>query len=594
MIILIPLFLLLAAFAFTIMGNIPFAEKLTSWMWISLLFVVVIKIGLYVIENLRLIQIKKFGDKVSQLYRHKKSILALFIFLLLLISGLQRTYYFGGDDTRLFYLYPLDYYTNFISNIVVDNSISNIGNFLPPTSISFFVLLLTFLKYISFGLNLQAMLYLSNILLGLYFFYKLLDYTIKVETPYKKAIFWLSSAMYVFSIFNVYTLFNSRLITVFLVTLFPMFLYLFIRGVTEKKTYFLAIIAILATVLGIVSVSSFWFVASLLVVLPFIFFILFSYWKRALVYIGILGIFLLLLNFHWLFYITHTTLGNTGAATSNSLVSQEFLQKNAEGIVSTTEINSLFYPLLNLYHRQIQTNFNWPYLPIFQSWYMTLLPLNVFFIVIIFFAGFVGKAATKSFKLFTVLSVCFLIALYFFTVNIGNFTFGNIGTGTFVWMTNHLPGFVIFRNMYDKFGHAMAFTFAFIVAVSLSIIASSQLPKKISYILVLFFGFLVVLNSLPFLFGRFNKLPIWTTAHSYQGITDFNDDYKNLTRYIAHQESKGRYLILPLSTGNIIAIGDKSNPTHYYVGVSPLLVLSGKNDYSGALSFGSYQEVVFN
>jgi hypothetical protein len=573
-----------------ILGYISFADKLAVFLWIILFFGVVVQL----IPTLISIGMqKKYLQNTVAFVIHKQKYLVWFIiFLFIVWNSFQSLYYLGGDDTRLYYLYPWDYFINYASKTGKDIAISNVSTFLPPRSIAPFVLLLSFVKTILPFINLQGLFYSLNIIFGVYFFYRFTLYITKDKALYSKNIFFISSCMYVFSIFNFYTLFNSQLMAIYLISIFPFFLYIFTKSIYEKKIYLLLPVAIVFTVFGVTSVSSFWFVATLITVLPLLVYISVPHFRRFVGYGFVLAALLLLCNIYWLVYLPQTTLVDKSANAVNSVVSQDFLLENANGVRSTSEINSLFYPLLNLYHRQIQINFNWPYLPIFQSWYFILLPFNIFFISAVFIAGFYMSPSSKKTFLYVASAFSFIISLYLFTVNVGSLTIGNPGISLYVWMVNHIPGFVVFRNMYDKFGHAMAFTFAFLIGMSSLIILQKWKDIKFHKIYIACFGVLVVLQSVPFLTNRFNTIPVWTTSHVFQGITSFNDDYQNLAEYIGKQNESGRYLVLPLSTGNVIPIADGNLPNHYYVGVSPLLILSGKNDYSGFLSFGTDEKPI--
>src|SRR6185437_5101169 len=261
---------------------------------------------------------------------------------------------------------------------------------------------------------------------------------------------------------------------------------------------------------------------------------------------------------------------------------------NAKGIIDTSEINKVFYPLVNLFHFDIQNNFRWPYLPIFTTWYLKLVILNSGFFIFIFWIGTkIQKNPLK--KVYVAASISILISIYLFTVNIGR-----LGINLFVFLNNYLPGFVMFRNMYDKFGFAMALSFSFLLFVCLIYFLTSDAKIIYKRILVVFFLIVIFLNSLPFITGTFYSLPIWTTTHTYSTINSLNHDYLNLISYVNQKQNQSRYLWIPLNTGNISQIQDENELNHFYNGVSPLLLFSGKNDYSGLLSFGDIGDTVKN
>jgi hypothetical protein len=112
--------------------------------------------------------------------------------------------------------------------------------------------------------------------------------------------------------------------------------------------------------------------------------------------------------------------------------------------------------------------------------------------------------------------------------------------------------------------------------------------KSIAKYLLSAFVVVVFLNIKPTLFDEFSKLPIWTTRNYYHSIQGLDPSYLELSAYIRNEDTDSRYLTLPLNGGNVIAIQDSASQNNYYVGVSPLLIMTGENDYSGLLSFGPY------
>jgi hypothetical protein len=590
---LLPLSTLFLIGIFVLFGQISFAQFLSNWFFISLFAIVFYQFMSHLKFSV-LIEKRGISTLYKKLILHHRLLIFISVVCIFIFAAFSTTYYFGGDDTRLYFLYPNEYYSHFVSSIVGDNTLSNIGNFLPSSSISFFLFSLIGAKALWGGINLQTLFYVLNIFCGIFFFYKLMEYIFKTDFPSKKIILILSSCMYVFSIFNFYTLFNSRLTAVFLISILPLSVFLFLKACKEKKIHLIALIAVLVTISTVTSIASLWFLAAILVLLPFLLYLLRESILRVVLYGAILLVFIILLNLNWLVFLGHTTLTKkTGGEASNSIVSQNFIEDNANGVRSTVSGNSFFYPLLNSYHRGIQENNNWPYLPIYRSWYQTLLPLNLFFILTIFFAGVVGRKNKTVYSLYLFASLSLFIALYLFTIVAGETTYGNLGINTFVWLINHIPGFVIFRNMYDKFGLGLSFSFAILFAISVRLLFDILKNERFKTGFLISTAFLILLIAKPFLFGEFDKLPIWTTRNLYQGTTSFNEDYLNLVNFVKSQEYHGRYAFIPLSGGNVIPIQDKYKPDHYYVGVSPLLILTGKNDYSGTLSFGEYDKDLY-
>jgi hypothetical protein len=573
---------------------IQLAEKALNLFWLMLVIASVIpifyKLAIYLVKNKLSLSVKTLLRYTNVIQLRHKVILLVVTALYLSLSLFNPVYYLGGDDTRLYYLYPHEYYTNFVSNTVSDNSLSNVGNFLPSTSISHFVLLFIGLKEIFGNLNLQSFMYSLNIVLGMYFFYLFAKKS--TNNSGDNIVYILCALFYVTSIFNIYTLYNSQLSAIYVVSLFPLILHLFYKAVETGKKHFLVLIAVFLTIFTLVSSASFWLLASLLIMSPFLTIIFLKKVKRVIMYGAITLLLVLVFNIHWIYYLPSTTLAQSQS--TNSVTSVDFKNENLEGISTTVEINSVFYPLLASFHRQIQINFKWPYLPVYQDWYFPLLPIQIIWIFIILGGGLFIYKFDEIRKLYIGALFTLLLGVYLFTVNIGQTKLGNIGTELFIWLASSIPGFLIFRNMYDKFAHGVSFAFAVTLAISLIALINNKSIKKYKTFVYIIIGSVILITSKPFIFGEFQRLPIWTTSSLYQGIEDFNDDYKNLVSYIESQAYKGRYLFTPLAAGNVIAIQSKNLSDHYYIGVSPLLILTGKNDYSGTLSFGIKNNELFN
>jgi hypothetical protein len=588
----LPLILLIAIPVVLLTHNFDLAEKLANYVWvmlffglcwatISLNFVTWYKIIIKLLNNIQ--------NKVTPILSITltKRYFIFFVILLIFASGFNKTYYLGGDDTRLFYLYPQKYLENFASKIVSDTSPSSLSAIAPQIA-SPFVVLMFLLKKIIGTLNLQSILYTANIIGGIFSFYFLIKEIIPARKKEFNIIYIICSVFYVFSTFNVYILYNARLITIYLISIFPLVIYLFLKAVREKNPILLLILAVASSIIGMFFLLAPWSYAAILSLIPLIFYLLRNLKIRVLKYSFLLCILLFILNFHWIVYLPYSSIFNKSQGiTNNSIVSSNFRKENENGIRTVAEINSVFYPLMNTYPKAIQKNFNWAYYKIFLSWSNKILPFNLLFMAIILVTGTTFKKKNSFLPLYAWSLLSFLIAIYFFTVNITSF-----GTNIFVWLTDTIPGFVMFRNMYDKFAYAVALNFSILLAISLnSIISVIKNTRAIRYVLTSV-ALLVLINSKPFLLGEYMKLPIWTTNNTFDSITSFNDDFINMTEYIQNVKNPGKYLILPMSIGNAFPIQDKFLKNHYYNGVSPLLMFSGKNDFSGLMSFGDYSNEV--
>ena len=315
-----------------------------------------------------------------------------------------------------------------------------------------------------------------------------------------------------------------------------------------------------------------------------------KYKSRLIVYVSSFGLLLFILNSHWMVFTPYTTIsGNQPGALKSTISSTKFRKENESGIKIVSQTNNVFFPLLNSYHKRIQEDFNWAYSTIYHSWYLKFLPLGYIFIATVILAGVSIQTTNNRNTLYIVAVINFLLALYFFTVNISPW-----GISFFVFLTEKIPVFVIFRNMYDKFAYALSFQWSIVLGISLSILIKSLRTNSHKRYLLFGLFILSLLIAKPFVFGEFEKLPFWTTTNSFFNFRALNTDYINLTNFVKSQVTTGRYLTLPLTGGNALVIQDEYTPNRYYAGVSPLLVLTGKNDLSGLVSFSDKGKDVYN
>jgi len=508
-------------------------------------------------------------------------IFILFTLIPFLLWG--NLYFVGGDDSKLYYLFPFEYFKNFTLSLVSDNQLGTVGNYFSEAYISLFSLLILGVKNLFFFLNTQFLMFGLNLSLGFLFFYLLLGIWIKNDNWYD---FWakiLASLAYAFSIFSFYTLWSSQLFSLYLVSIFPISLYLFIRAIQDNRPSFIVFNALLLTIFSVLLFSIPWVAALIIAVIPLLTYIFWQNRKRFMIFSLVFIVLIALLNFYWFFHFFYASYnldrGNsdilTKAASYDTRKANEYLIK------AVSKNNQIVYPLLNLFHKNIQRDFGWPSYNIFLNWHLKLLPFNILFLLIVLLAGlFLKKTKRKYSQLYWLSLLSWLVVIFFFTVNIGGW-----GLNLFLWLNEHVPGFVMFRNMYDKFGPAMTFSFAFLLGVSLKIIFDQIQKRSINTIIIILLTSLIMLNAKPFIFGEYYKIPLWNTKNTFTPISDFNQDFYDLITYIKKIDTSSRFLWLPLNNANYILIQDKNLQNHYYVGVSPLQFLAKKMDFNGLLSF---------
>lgn len=490
-------------------------------------------------------------------------------------------YFVGGDDSRLYYLFPYDYFRNFTLHLISNNSLGSIGFYFSQSYIAGFSLLIYFVKTLFFFWNSQLLFFGINLSLGFLFFYLFLGLFFYKESFGIKLV---SSLFYIFSTFSIYTLWQSQLFSLYLISTFPFFCYIFTAAFLKKNISYIIIGSIVFSIFSNALFSVPWFLALLIAVVPIFIVIFFRNKSTFFLFGGILFALLLLINFYWLFHFIYSPYSSEDVRAedlASQVNSKDFRNSSVAVVESVAERNSLVYPFFGLFHKNIQKDFGWQTWSIFSQWNLKFFFLNIIFLFPVVLALFFSqKLVAKDRKLYLAALASWLITLFFFTVKIGDW-----GIDVFIWLNNTIPGFVMFKNMYDKFGLAMAFSYAFLFAVSVKIlfdnISSNRLKK---YGLLLIFT-VVLLNAKPFIFGDFYKIPIWTTDNTYSTISDFNEDFYALLGYLSSMDEASRFLWIPMNNANYVQISDKNLKNHYYSGVSPLQFLANTSDFNGRLSF---------
>jgi hypothetical protein len=305
--------------------------------------------------------------------------------------------------------------------------------------------------------------------------------------------------------------------------------------------------------------------------------------KRVILYGGIFILLFCLINFYWLVPYLNSIFQSGGIG--EKINNKEFVNTSIQTMQGVTKSNNLIYPIYNLFHKQIQLDFNWNMKEIFLSWYEKFLPINLIFIFIIF-SALLFKKESKYKEIIFLAFIIFLINLYLYTIKIGN-----IGTNIFSFLISEIPGMVMFRNNFDKFGLSYAFSYSILIYYGLLNIFSKIGHKKIGKISVVKVISIIVITIIiiengPFLIGKFQNLTLWTTQDTYTNIKEFNTDFISLNQYLMNEDfESGSILWLPFTVSGYLPIQDKSLENHYYNGLSPIRIISGEQDYAGILNF---------
>ncbi len=502
----------------------------------------------------------------------------LIITLLLLIPyfWFNNLFLVGSDDGHIYFFFPKEMFNNYLLNLPSNNMLSSIGFYFPQYYQAIFVLIICIIKILLPLINVQSFFLGLNLSLGFLSFNKLLSLWIKDDT-----IKIISSLSYALSLFT-FTLWVNQLYSLYLIAIMPILIYYLLK-LNLTNTLILSLL-ISITIFLLLSIP--WILGLIISLTPFIINSFLKNKKEFTKNITLLIILVLIINQYILFFIYDSLITSKSTDILSNGLNNDFRKMNIITVKAVSARNTPLYPLLNLFHKNLQKDFNWNSYKIYESWNLKLMPINLLFLTTLLLPLFYLRKISHKKKKFYLLSLySWLIAIYFFTVNITQ-----LGLDLFIKMTINIPGFVMFRNMFGKFSLAMAFTTSLLLSSSLNII--KELIKNYKRILIIL-TIIILLNSIPFIKGDYINKKIWTTNNTYNTITDFNKDFYDLVNYIKEMNTTSRFLWYPLNQANYIQIRDENKTNHYYSGVSPLLFLTGKNDLNGFLSFPTnYQELL--
>lgn len=475
-------------------------------------------------------------------------------------------YFVGGDDMRLYYMFPKEYIQNLLLNIVTDNSIGggNMGYY-PATHPLPLVMLMWLIKTV-IPANTQFVMYGINWALAFIFFYLFTGLWLSSKSRVDFFIKIIASLFYIFSPFFLRTFYWHQMIVLYLIAVMPGVLYFFVKSVREQNVLYVFSACLVFTILSTNLSSLPWTIPIVIASSPLLFFEFWKAKKTFLLYSLLFGLSYALLNMSWLYHLVYLGFNNTGLTnTLGAFSSPEFIEANIAGILGTSRLFSPLNGAVNQLVIGLKNN-------------LTLASyLNLLFIALIVGAGAVihrekNAALTTG---FIVGLLGLLISWFLMTPN-----FQNWGPNLFVWLSLLVPFFTMFRNMFDKFALPLAFYYALCLAISLSIL-STKLTNKVLH-LALGLGLLAII--------LLNASPLFRVRTEHVGVQakisdSFNDDFTALAVYVLNLSNPSRILWLPLNYPSFVNVEDKYNPGHYYSGPSPLRLSSKRQDYAGQFSF---------
>ena len=431
----------------------------------------------------------------------------------------------------------------------------------------FLFLLNIFKKVIPF-LNTQYLFYGLNLSVGylafIFMFRELSKKMLKIELE------MISGLFYVFSNFTIFTLWNHQLNPMYLVSVFPLGIYLFVKALKTNQSIYSIILALLLSLFSILFMAVPWTLGAIIGLLPVVVYLIGKYGivflKQFIIFISLFC----LLNLYWIFPFAYSII--TGSGTSSDFVGSAINSNATENAGNIIKIvsggNNLLFPLFNQFHTLVQPK-------------SLIFSLMVIFPLIIISKLIFAKPNNYLHYFFL---VSWAISLYLFTVII----FGESGLTFFLWLNQHIPGFNMFRFMYDKFGYALAITSSMLLFSSINVLERIK-HKKIYFGAVISALLLILISSTSFIKGDLHRQPITGTTNTFYDITDFNEDYYGLINYLKTSTDESKIIWFPLNIAGYTPIRDRFLDNHYYFGISPLKYFTDREDIPGILALRKYQ-----
>lgn len=530
-------------------------------------------------------QINKIIKKTTQFLKNHYFVLSnilIVIFLLALPYVLfEGKISLGGDDTRLFYIYPKEYLINtqFFSWI----NLSSIGWNFSYQSFLPFVFLWTLLSEIIKSKIILGYLSFSLAFIFGFIYFQLFikEIIILKENKYKSEVL-LGSLFYILSPIIINNHFVNPLIPIWLIGLIPAICYYFLVFLQSGRIINILKAVILTTIFSFGAHNMPWASGFILPVSLSIFICSILFKKQDIFvfvrrFIAFFTIILMSQSF-WLFgFLMNLIIPSSNNFTAK-ILSENMVDDFARSVLATSR-GSIIYPLLNLYPRQIAFDFGWNLKNIYMSFYDKTYMINLLYPIIIFLAIFNFKKNTNNLekKIFLILLIAFSISLYLFTVNIGPLL-------NLYILLGKIPGFVMFRIPVDKFAMGFVLIYSLLITYSLVILRRKYVSKNKSILFIyLIFLASIVINIFPI--KKIIISPLYpTTENIYKNITLPNEYLNFMTQIREKVSSTNNILSIPYGTALYTVIKDIDSD-NVYVGVSPVVIFSGVNDISGNLSF---------
>jgi len=501
-------------------------------------------------------------------------IIVLLVLLLLPYYIFEGRLYIGGDDTRLFYNYPFEYIKN-----IAFYSWTNLSSFGAnnPNQFSIPMLLAfaligkmfhsdVFSNYLAFSLPLVIGFFSFELLMK-----ELMGKTMTIAR--------VGALLYIFSPISQLHQVGVFLVTIWFFAAIPLFLFLLIRYLRNNQPLYLLLCYVCGVIFSIGFYAIPWVSATILcLVLGFlpVFLMLTTFnEKRTIVKRFIVFcLFLLGSQLFWLLPFAASIIYSNAGVSGFNAQSMLKMTDTFTPTVAATATGNIMYPLLNLPHRNIAFDFNWGFKNLFIQYYDKVFALNSLYLVSLLMGLCLARKNLyrTRLKVFSGFVLSFIFSLYFFTVNVGQLI-------NLFYFLGRLPGFVMYRNFYDKFAPSFALLSAILLCYSLQLIRKKW--KRVGNAFILIIVIIIMINAFPI--KKIINQPLWGTENISRN-TKIPQEFNDFLKKSLVNTTNSNVISFPINIANYLVITEKNN-SNSFIGTSPIRMLTGVSNLSGYMSF---------
>lgn len=488
----------------------------------------------------------------------------------------QGKLFVGGDDTRLLYSYPFEYLKHF-SYFSWYNASSIGTNATHQFLIPFLYVWDWLYQAIQNRVIISYLGFSLPLILGFCTFQLFIKSLFSIEAEYQTEII-VGALVYILSPIMLINQWFVFLTAIWLLGVGPGMAYLYMRYVQTERFRYVIYGIVFSVFFSLSAFAIPWFAGMMLPIFAggIVFLVLSSrneivkYMKRTIIY----ALSLVFSHAFWLVSFIAPYVMKDGNSLASTYASKGFSDTFSPIVLSTAR-SFVIYPLLNLFHRKIIFDFSWKMTRDFVNLYDHIFWINAIFILAIISGLIYAKQyfRLKERKIYLSIVVAFICSLYLFTVNIGPLKDVFLAFGK-------IPGFIMFRNFYDKF--ALGYVFLYAILVTIGLVTVRKKYGKIRSIFTISLCAVVLLN-----FSSVKSIvnaPLWTTENTGRNIS-MPDEYLDFMKSINETISSTNTIFsIPFGTSTYTTIKDQAEDS-VYVGLSPVKLFSGVNDISGRLSF---------